>query len=268
MRRLTLSQLHRFVQHPCADSLRASALFLGKELPLRLHLEEHRVRNQTSGEFLQQEGTQRYGRALQDARATIESVASRNVTEFTVGEYFLAMKNFETEVKTFVSFVGSSKSCRKHRVEVSQVLEGIFLFLIGARVAISQHFRAASKMEMAGQDPQKQTPNKGIGPEIRKVDLSRVLQATISDLKAFTIEKFGVCPEVKMNLLGGEHKTLVFLGDESHIHFIIMELLKNSSRALIKKHGELDLDEAPPIQLQVAQKGARVGKLSWFLLPD
>jgi hypothetical protein len=38
----------------------------------------------------------------------------------------------------------------------------------------------------------------------------------------------------------------------SHLHFALVELLKNSSRAVIEKYGVLDVDVAPPISIDIS----------------
>ena len=48
-------------------------------------------------------------------------------------------------------------------------------------------------------------------------------------------EKFGYYPNVQFNLLNKDKKDIKFIGIESYLHFIIIELLKNGMKAMIDK---------------------------------
>jgi hypothetical protein len=66
------------------------------------------------------------------------------------------------------------------------------------------------------------------------------------DIDAFTKEKFGVCPQI---VIDGE--LLLEEIRPSLIHFSVVELLKNSIYAVIKRFGVLDLDDAGVIEIRL-----------------
>lgn len=73
------------------------------------------------------------------------------------------------------------------------------------------------------------------------------------------VEKHGEAPEVSvvgpLTRKGAAEESLLI---EGHLHFILMELLKNSMRATLEHWGKDSID-APPIEVRVSAKGSELG---------
>jgi len=110
------------------------------------------------------------------------------------------------------------------------------------------------------------------------------------EAKAFAREKFGQSPEVKVDLmqsgravpsaeavlvpsLAGSglradarsleearfHPAATALVPTGYVHYVMMELLKNAIEASVRRFGALDVDEAPPVLVQVSGSGTHAG---------
>eukprot|EP00743_Colponemidia_sp_Colp-15_P009606 GILK01010507.1.p1 GENE.GILK01010507.1~~GILK01010507.1.p1 ORF type:complete len:367 (+),score=25.92 GILK01010507.1:25-1101(+) len=77
---------------------------------------------------------------------------------------------------------------------------------------------------------------------------------TVSHARQFCIEKNSLAPEVEVR---GDEKTTAICPPH-FIHFILMEVLKNSMRAMIEKH-HTNVDISPPLQLTLSADQDDVG---------
>jgi len=101
-------------------------------------------------------------------------------------------------------------------------------------------------------------------------DLKQLATDTAEDCRAFCVEKHGEAPEIVVstgqkdyhckpkpasNGLPTAPDSLII---EGHVHFVLMELLKNAMKATIAHWGPR-LPEAPPVQVQVSRRGGEIG---------
>jgi hypothetical protein len=84
------------------------------------------------------------------------------------------------------------------------------------------------------------------GNEANSCSMNEFCHNLTVDIDAFTKEKFGACPRIVI-----EGDLILEGGRPSLIHFSLVELLKNSIYAVIKRFGVLDLDEADPIMISL-----------------
>jgi hypothetical protein len=68
----------------------------------------------------------------------------------------------------------------------------------------------------------------------------------VDDVSSFSKEKFGVCPHIDVQ---GELKTYII---PPFIEFVVVEILKNSIKAVIYRYGALDIDDAHPIEIRLS----------------
>lgn len=80
--------------------------------------------------------------------------------------------------------------------------------------------------------------------DFNELKLNQFCYEIISEIDAFTKEKFGACPFIEV-----QGELILYKTIPSLIHFSIFELLKNSILATIEKYGVLNLDDAKPIQI-------------------
>ena len=82
-------------------------------------------------------------------------------------------------------------------------------------------------------------------------------QYTAEDCRAFCVEKNGEAPEVRVSCCTGTGARALVV--EGHLHFMIMELLKNSMKAMMDQYPGARLLDAPPIEVLVSVQGGEVG---------
>ncbi len=84
-----------------------------------------------------------------------------------------------------------------------------------------------------------------IGLINQKASPKDIALQTISDAAYICSRTHGDAPEVTIH--GRTDLTFPYIG--SHIHYILLELLKNSMRATVERHG---IDHMPPIRIVIA----------------
>lgn len=77
-------------------------------------------------------------------------------------------------------------------------------------------------------------------------NLRDAVSSALIDVEALCNEKHGVVPPV--SLIGCDTATAIC--DRNHLHFVLLELLKNAFSSTISKYG-IDADEAPPITVAI-----------------
>jgi signal transduction histidine kinase len=122
-------------------------------------------------------------------------------------------------------------------------------------------------------------------PQIKWFDALKLAEDSVEQIKAFSVEKNGAipfflshfcimfqftvehpgaCPDIEIRSAipastsastqtsDSAHKLQQLLGHPAHLHFMLIELLKNSCRAVLDRFGVLQAHSAPPIVLTVA----------------
>lgn len=113
------------------------------------------------------------------------------------------------------------------RAAVDVALNKLLLGRIGIRFLIGQH------LEMYDQVATEDRPVGYIGLVSRKVDAMDVASRAIESASRMCVDYYGVAPSVKLVVHG---RSVPFVGVPGHIWFILVELLKNSFRAVIEQH--------------------------------
>ena len=93
--------------------------------------------------------------------------------------------------------------------------------------------------------------NGAAAPPVMDVALRPLVERTLDDVKAFSVEKFGVAPPVEVGKSESREKAS-FLGVPEYGSFALTELLKNAFRAHIERYGAAGVDDAPPIRIVIA----------------
>ena len=138
--------------------------------------------------------------------------------------------------------------------EAQELLRHAYYLTIGLRT-LSAHHRFTHAL---WRDPLAQPRNSRV-TLVSRFTLYPVLKETISEARAFCVEKYGVAPEFDVSALPAD---LSCVAVESHVHFVLMELAKNAMRAVIDRYGVLSLaDGVPPIVVR-AEKDAATNSVS------
>jgi hypothetical protein len=116
---------------------------------------------------------------------------------------------------------------------MNQWYDGIYFTLLGADALHSQ----ITKLET---DP----------PIITSCVLADLIGNCVVDVSAHCIEKTGATPEFEICELKGSNITLPY-AVEGYLYFLVCELLKNCVGSMVKRYGPLQLEDAPPVQVNV-----------------
>ncbi|KAJ1551438.1 hypothetical protein HK405_014516, partial [Cladochytrium tenue] len=141
--------------------------------------------------------------------------------------------------------------------DVQAFLDRFYMSRIGIRMLIGQH------VALSRPNP----PPDYVGIICTKTSLRRVALEAADNARQVCIDHYGLfpgqCPEVRLVLsdssgaplsnlsLASSGNDVEFMYVPSHLHHMLFELLKNSLRAVVERHG-LDADSYPAISVVVA----------------
>jgi pyruvate dehydrogenase kinase 2/3/4 len=241
-RPVTLQQLLEIGRNPSRDALLEEAKFLYQELPVRL---SHRVVELEKLPF---------GLAVMPSvrtvhRMYVESLrelisASRPEDEEGGRRYVALLDGIKRRHDHVILLMAQgvlelkqSEGAGDVRPEVHEFLDRFFLSRIGIRMLIGQHvaLHDAPREGFAGL----------ICERCRPAGVAREAALAARNLCYF---RYGVAPEVRV--LGNIH--LAFPYVPSHLRRTLIELLKNSMRAVVEFHGPSS-ERLPPIGLILAE---------------
>jgi len=97
---------------------------------------------------------------------------------------------------------------------------------------------------------------KGQGNISQNFSIIPVLQDAIHDLGAFSTEKYGLSPNIK--LFHKQQNSTMIIGCPSFVYFVVMEVLKNSTTAMVNKYGLMELNLCPGIEIRVSENDYQV----------
>ena len=120
--------------------------------------------------------------------------------------------------------------------EVQSNLDDFYLSRISIRMLIGQY--------LALREPSEEG-NEMIGLISQRVSIKEVAKKAIADAQYMCSRIHGDAPEVTIH----GRTDLTFAYVPSHIHYILLELLKNSLRATVETHGT---DAMPPVKVIIA----------------
>lgn len=119
--------------------------------------------------------------------------------------------------------------------DFGQFLDRFYLSRVGMRVLVGQHIMLHH-------------PQEGfIGIIQSECQPAVVCKHAVDDATSICMHSYGMAPEVK--LLGATGMKLPYIPE--HLHYIFFELLKNSMRAVVERHGESGV--LPPIEVVFAE---------------
>lgn len=85
-----------------------------------------------------------------------------------------------------------------------------------------------------------------------EINLATDVRRVHNNVSALAREKFGVCPELRII---GSHN---ILGNPSLIEYTLVEILKNSIKAVVDRYGALQVDDAEPIIVNISNGALRI----------
>mmetsp|Transcript_29363 Transcript_29363/g.34569 ORF Transcript_29363/g.34569 Transcript_29363/m.34569 type:complete len:411 (+) Transcript_29363:109-1341(+) len=113
--------------------------------------------------------------------------------------------------------------------DIHRFLDSFYMSRLGIRTVVGQYLSLRAHENRPGT----------VGLISEKVSPANVIRDAIEDAKFMCERVYGDAPEVSIH----GQVDLTFQYDPSHVHFIMLELLKNSMRATMEKHGEAGNDE-------------------------
>jgi pyruvate dehydrogenase kinase 2/3/4 len=238
---VTLKQLLQFHSSPTKESVHNAAKFLHREVPIRLlnrHsdmqiLPKHILRDITS--------VQRLSKRFHQLHDKITSTSPDNLENFT-NELQSCREELDNCVDDAMQSMHQKIALDNVEVDpnvIDLVLDRIQLTVIALRVLIAQYQLSYDFVNGA-----LDAPRLVVNPHCK---LGELVSCVVEDTQAFSIDKNGDAPQVEIT---GD-ATMICI--ESHLHFMLREILKNSMRAMIDKKQE------KPIQLLISSTHNQVG---------
>eukprot|EP00659_Diplonema_papillatum_P007134 gene7134-10995_t len=125
---------------------------------------------------------------------------------------------------------------------------------IAAGFLIRQHISVAAAKKRG---PRKGQSDDYIGLVCGKTDLFEVCRGAIAEAREICEEQYGSAPNILLTRSPQTQKSVVIPHIPAHLHYILFELLKNSLRATVEKHGkqrgsgQFDCRECPAVTVTV-----------------
>jgi len=104
-------------------------------------------------------------------------------------------------------------------------LRSAYRDLVAWRTMVGQHCTAARIQLETGDAPGVvEADEYGLGATVAKNPLKNITSCAVEDARAFTVEKFGVAPEVEIDILGDEEELFALcLGPR--VHYCVLEVM-------------------------------------------
>ena len=238
--RLSFARIAGFLAAPPGgDALRHSRILLASPFGVRARLDAFHVSIQHSPLASFTHSAQRLlldARTFQDRLSTSEA----HTIDQHLRDYRAALEAGVDALTTEVQQARRQQlAVMRAQADVNALLDHTFTHLVTMRALLDEHARLAQ---------QSNAP-----PSVAWVHIPSIVDETIEQVKAFCVEKNGACPEIVFATPPptDEQHTHSLLGRAADVHFILVELLKNSCTAVLNRYGVLKAYQAPPITVNV-----------------
>eukprot|EP00916_Digyalum_oweni_P013715 GHVL01022503.1.p1 GENE.GHVL01022503.1~~GHVL01022503.1.p1 ORF type:complete len:362 (+),score=56.29 GHVL01022503.1:154-1239(+) len=121
-------------------------------------------------------------------------------------------------------------------IELNEFLDRLFLNRIGTRVLMEQHLSLHENFC---------NPDKSAGIINHNCSPTKMIEVIAKRVQEIAVRAYGVAPPIN---IGGD-KSVVFSYVPEHLHFILLETLKNAVRATLDKHGLSE--KIPPVKVGI-----------------
>eukprot|EP00475_Leptophrys_vorax_P024088 TRINITY_DN33142_c0_g1_i2.p1 TRINITY_DN33142_c0_g1~~TRINITY_DN33142_c0_g1_i2.p1 ORF type:complete len:371 (+),score=91.31 TRINITY_DN33142_c0_g1_i2:99-1211(+) len=134
-----------------------------------------------------------------------------------------------------------SKNSRLKRRSVQSLLQSVSSAEISSKIVLEHHLYGFEKVFC-------HPPGASFDPVFKRygivtnVNLQDLVEDAVSHVKSMSITHFGAHPAIAVDSSQFGPETSRFLALESQIHYVVMELLKNSIKAMVDRYGSLNLD--------------------------
>eukprot|EP00656_Telonema_subtile_P046320 TRINITY_DN5271_c0_g1_i5.p1 TRINITY_DN5271_c0_g1~~TRINITY_DN5271_c0_g1_i5.p1 ORF type:complete len:321 (-),score=67.38 TRINITY_DN5271_c0_g1_i5:19-981(-) len=237
---VTLRELYHFGENPSRKTLVLIAQFLQKELPVRF---AQRLRDLKRLPFglaetpSMKEVRECYITSFErvDEHPPIQTEEDEAAFSEMIREIKGNHKQVQTHIHNSVQELICMSKERSEHIDLSRVLDSFYMSRLSIRMLTGQYMSL------------QQVQPGMIG--MIEVDCSPAKQAyaAAADAAALCEAHYGRAPAV--NVIGNTELTFSYI--PSHLHYMFLELLKNSMRATCKHHA--DADELPPITVVLAE---------------
>jgi pyruvate dehydrogenase kinase 2/3/4 len=241
-RPVKLSQLFEFGRSPTSNVLMTAAQFLHQELPVRL---AHRVAELESLPCgLSEMPSVRSVRGMYiDSISDLNQLARPDTTESELAftQSIEAIKRRHNNVVSIMAKgIQELKQMRGSEAldpRIQAFLDRFYLSRIGVRMLIGQHISL--------HDP----PRPGFAGLIsQRCSPREMIRRAMESARSLCVERYGCAPE--LGVYG--RAELVFTYISSHLHHMLFELLKNSLRAVVERHGSRE-ESLPRVRVVIAE---------------
>jgi pyruvate dehydrogenase kinase 2/3/4 len=133
-----------------------------------------------------------------------------------------------------------------HQPILDKILSNIHLSIIGLRVLITQYKFNYDAFVEAKQNTTEAKPR----PIVTNVPIGDIIKYMVQDTQALCVEKLG--DSVDVSIVGDVNCRIMCI--ESHVQYCLMEILKNSMKAVLDRNQTLS-SSSPPIEIRIAVQG-------------
>ena len=193
-RRVSLAQLERFARTRTESSLRASAEFLCSPAGLtgrarasaqHLTLGWSKVEDAWGTAAREMEGLAKYAQQLEEFSQGLE--ATHQTLEREIRDYTFTLKELYEKQGANKSGLRGPSAQREMRQTYKD--------LVAWRTVVGQHCAGVREQLERGDATHKTQPHP-LGPVVWRNSIHPVVTCAVDDARAFTVEKFGIAPEV------------------------------------------------------------------------
>lgn len=90
----------------------------------------------------------------------------------------------------------------------------------------------------------------------RNAPVMRIVRNVAEDCRAFCVEKNSAAPDVQFK--GNDSTTALLV--VPYVEFVLTEVLKNALQAVVKRYGAWEVDDAPPVMVEVVEVAGSSGQ--------
>lgn len=108
-------------------------------------------------------------------------------------------------------------------------------------------------------------------PVVSLVNVSQLARSAAESARAAAIEKFGDCVELQVNHISDNETPIddvMMIACASHLHFMLLEVIKNAIKSTIDHYGVLNLYDAQPVKITISGESGHRSKVIGVIVQD
>lgn len=203
------------------------AKYLFQELPIRLAFEHNQLRNSLGHGLTALDLLKKHEALTKQLHTITDPKQVCNMLHAWLGEFHHDVLSIEAELA-------------HQGQQAERLMDRIDRLSIGIRVLLEEY-----RTYIIEEQPS----------HIHYWSLKEIVELAASDVSALSVEKFGTHPEI---IIDCDHEVSPLCVDY-HVHYVAVELLKNSIKAVIDRVGAAQVEDSQPIVVTISCDRHRAG---------